>query len=283
MNLPPARKAKAELFRALHAGDKLLILPNAWDAVSARIFEEAGFPAIGTTSAGIAYAHGYADRERIPRSEMADAVRRIAESVKVPVSADMEAGYGGRASDVAETVAAVLDGGAVGINLEDATHETKRPLFDPAVQVDRIRAARETAEKAGVPIVINARIDVFLAGSGSEKAKMDETASRANAYRDAGADCVFVPGVSDPEQIQALVKRIRGPLNILAGPKAPSAKMLQKLGVKRLSLGSGPIRAAMGLMRRISKELRGAGTYDALTHGAISYADMNELLSRRPE
>jgi 2-methylisocitrate lyase-like PEP mutase family enzyme len=282
MNLPPARKAKADLLRALHHGEKLLILPNAWDAASARIFEEAGFPAIATTSAGIAGSLGYADRERITRSEMAEAVRRIADAVRVPVTADMEAGYGGRASDIAETVAAVIDAGAVGMNLEDATHEAKRPLFDLAVQVDRIRAARETAEKAGLPIVINARTDVFLVGGGSEKSRTEDAVSRGNAYRDAGADCVFVPGVSDPEQIQVLARRIRCPLNVIASAKAPSAKMLHKLGVRRLSVGSGPYRAALGLMRRIARELRGPGTYDALTHGALPYDELNELMSRRP-
>jgi 2-methylisocitrate lyase-like PEP mutase family enzyme len=283
MNLPPGRREKARLFKKLHDRSRLFILPNAWDAVSARIFEEAGFPAIATTSAGIAYSHGYSDRERIPRSVMAAAVRRIAESVRVPVTADIEAGYGGRASDVVETVSAVIDAGAVGMNLEDATHAAKRPLFDTSVQMDRIRAARETAEKAGLPFVINARTDVFLVDKGSRKEQLDEAVARANAYRDAGADCLFVPGVSDPEEIHELARSIRGPLNILAGPGVPSVKMLQKLGVARLSVGSGPIRAAMGLLQRIAKEMQGAGTYGALTDGAIPYADMNELMARRSE
>jgi len=155
MNLPPARREKARLFKKLHDRSRLFILPNAWDVVSARIFEEAGYPAIATTSAGIAYSHGYSDRERIPRAVMAAAVRRIAEAVKVPVSADVEAGYGGRTSDIVETVSAMIDAGAVGINLEDATHESRRPLFATSVQMDRIRAARETAHKAGLPFVIN--------------------------------------------------------------------------------------------------------------------------------
>src|SRR5262245_8767551 len=135
MNLPPVRRQKAQALRKLHDRSKLLLLPNAWDVVSARIFEEAGFPAIATTSAGIAFSLGYSDRERITRAEMIDAVRRIAEAVQVPVTADLEAGYGGRASDIVETVSAVIDAGAVGMNLEDATHEAKRPLFDMAVQM----------------------------------------------------------------------------------------------------------------------------------------------------
>jgi 2-methylisocitrate lyase-like PEP mutase family enzyme len=283
MDLPPARKAKADLLRKLHDRSRLLVLPNAWDVASARIFEDAGFPAIATTSAGIAYALGYADRERIPRSEMADAVRRIAEAVRVPVTADVEAGYGRRASDVAETVQAILEAGAAGMNLEDATHEEKRPLFDLDAQVERIQAARKAADRAGIPIVINARIDVFLAPTVPEEQRMDETIRRANAYRDAGADCVFVPGVSDAARIQTLVKGIRGPLNILAGPAVPPTKELHALGVARLSVGSGAMRAAMGLTRRIAEELRSAGTYLALTEGAIPYAEMNRLLSRPHE
>jgi 2-methylisocitrate lyase-like PEP mutase family enzyme len=282
MDLPPARKAKAELFRKLHDRSRLLVLPNAWDVASARIFEDAGFPAIATTSAGIAYALGYADKERITRSEMAGAVRRIAEAVRVPVTADVEAGYGRRASDVAETVQAILEAGAAGMNLEDATHEEKRPLFDLDAQVERIQAARKAADGAGIPIVINARTDVFITAAGPEEQRMEEAIRRANAYRDAGADCLFVPGVSDAARIRALAKGIRGPLNILAGPGVPPAPELHALGVARLSVGSGAMRAAMGLTRRIAEELRAAGTYLALTEGAIPYAEMNQLLSRRP-
>jgi 2-methylisocitrate lyase-like PEP mutase family enzyme len=282
MNLPPARKAKAALFRSLHEGGRLLVLPNAWDVASARIFEEAGFPAIATTSAGIAYTLGYADRERIPRSEMAAAVRRIAEAVRVPVTADVEAGYGRRASDVAETVEAILQAGAVGMNLEDATHEERRPLFDVDAQVERIQAARKKGKEAGIPIVINARTDVFLLTAVPEEKRLDETIRRAHAYRDAGADCIFVPGVSDAARISQLAKGIRGPLNIIAGPGVPPVRELQALGVARLSVGSGAMRAALGLTRRIAQELRDAGTYAALTEGAIPYAEMNQLLSRPP-
>jgi len=283
MDLPPSRKAKADLFRKLHDRKHLLLLPNAWDVASARIFEEAGFPAIGTTSAGIAYSHGYSDRERISRAEMAAAVRRIAEAVRLPVTADIEAGYGGRTSDVVETIEAVLDAGAIGVNLEDATHSRKKALFDLAVQEDRLHAARSAAKKAGLPLVINARTDVFLLAVGSEVERLDEVILRAGAYHRAGADCLFVPGVSDRSLIKVLVDSIPCPLNILAGPGTPSVAVLRKLGVARLSVGSGPMRAAMGLTRRIARELRDTGTYDALTEGAIPYGEMNRLLSRDGE
>lgn len=283
MSLPPARKAKADALRKLHDRSRILILPNAWDAASARVFEEAGFPAIATTSAGIAYALGYADRERIPRTEMAAAVSRIAEAVRVPVSADVEAGYGGRMTDVAETVRAILEAGAVGMNLEDATHAARKPLFDVDAQSDRIIAAREMAEALGVPIVINARTDVFLLSVGDAKGRLAEAVARANAYRDAGADCLFVPGVSDAETIRTLAKEIRGPLNILAGPGVPSAPELFALGVARVSVGSGAMRATLGLTRRIAEELKGPGTWGLLTEGAIPYGDMNQLMSGREE
>jgi len=281
MDLPPSRKAKADLFLKLHDRSRLLVLPNAWDVASARIFEEAGFPAVATTSAGIAYSLGYSDRERISRAEMVAAVRRIAEALRIPVTADVEAGYGGRTSDVVETVEAILDAGAIGMNLEDATHDRRRPLFDVGVQEDRIHAARETGTKAGVPIVVNARIDVFL--TDFEKDRREETIRRAKAYLAAGADCVFVPGVSDRETIRALAQGIPGPLNIIAAPALPPVAELHELGVARLSVGSGAIRAALGLTRRIAEELKGPGTYVALSEGAIPYAEMNKLLSRESE
>jgi len=244
MDLPPSSKAKADRFRKLHDRKHLLVLPNAWDVASARIFEETGFPAIGTTSAGIAYSLGYSDRERISRSEMAAAVRRIAEAVRLPVSADVEAGYGGRTSDVVETIDAVLEAGAIGVNLEDATHSRKKALFDVGVQEDRLHAARTAAKKAGVPMVINARTDVCLLSVGSEAQRLDEVILRAGAYHRAGADCLFVPGVSDRSLIQTLVDSIPCPLNILAGPDTPPVAVLRKPGVVRRSRRSGGRRPA---------------------------------------
>jgi 2-methylisocitrate lyase-like PEP mutase family enzyme len=283
MDLPPSRKAKADQFRQLHDRKRVLVLPNAWDVASARIFEEAGFPAIGTTSAGIAYTLGYSDRERISRAEMSAAVRRIAEAVRVPVTADIEAGYGGRTSDVVETIESVLEAGAIGVNLEDATHNRHKALFDVNVQVDRIHAARSTAKKAGLPLVINARTDVFLLSVGSEVERLDHVIQRAGAYHQAGADCLFVPGVTDRSLIKVLVDSLPCPLNILAGVGTPPVAVLRKLGVARLSVGSGPMRAAMGLTRRIAQELRSSGTYDVLTENAIPYAEMNQILSRDTE
>ncbi len=275
------QKKKAEAFRALHSGPAILVLPNAWDVASARVFEEAGFPAVATSSAGIAASLGYPDRERISRGEMAKAVGRIAKALKIPVSADLEAGYGPTPKAVQQTVEAAIDAGAVGMNMEDATGDRVRPLFTPEVQAERIRAARGAAERLRVRLFINARTDVFLVEVGGEAGRFDHVVRRALAYKEAGADGLFVPGVTDPALIGRLVKAVGLPLNVIAGATAPPVAELQTLGVARLSLGSGPMRAALGLTRRIANEIKTSGTYAALTEGAIPYAEVNELLDRR--
>ncbi len=269
--------ARAELFRKLHDRTRILVLPNAWDVASARIFEEAGFPAIATTSAGIAASLGYPDRERISRGEMAKAVARIAAAVRVPVTADMEAGYGPIPRAVSQTVQAAIEAGAVGINLEDATGDRVRPLFEVEAQVDRLHHAREAAKREGIAIFINARTDVFLV-EGADNSKIDRTLLRARAYLKAGADGIFVPGLADREQIRILAKAIPGPLNVVASPGLPPAAELQELGVARLSIGSGGMRAALAATRRLAKELKESGTFNA---DAIPYAELNALLDRR--
>jgi 2-methylisocitrate lyase-like PEP mutase family enzyme len=270
-------KNKAIVLAKLHQAPPLLVLPNAWDAASARVFEDAGFPAIATTSAGIAYALGYADKQKIGRAEMTDAVARIVRAVHVPVTADMEAGYG----DVAATVTAVLDAGAVGMNLEDATHERGRALVTVEEQAQRIREARRTAEARGIPLVINARTDLFLLAADPGVEPVFEAIERLNAYREAGADCLFAPGITDKLRIEALAKAVRGPLNILAGAGTPPVADLELLGVARLSVGSGPMRATMALTKRIAQELREAGTYSLITGATIPYAAANRLMDRK--
>lgn len=271
------QKQKAELFRKMHDRSGILVLPNAWDAASARIFELAGFPAVGTTSAGIAASLGYPDREQISRGEMAKAVSRIAGAVKIPVNADVEAGYGPIPKAVQQTVAAVIEAGAAGINFEDGTRDHVRPLLDPDQQCERIRIARDASKRDGGDLVINARTDVFLIEFGAERKRFDHAVRRANAYRAAGADCLFIPGVTDEATIQALVKAVDGPLNVLAGPGMPPVAKLKELGVARVSLGSGPYRAALALTRRIAMELRDAGTYASFTNDALPYDEVNAL------
>jgi 2-methylisocitrate lyase-like PEP mutase family enzyme len=255
--------SKAELFRSLHK--PVLVLPNAWDVASARIFERAGFPAIGSSSAGIAFALGYPDGQRISREEMLDVVARIARAVQVPVTADVEAGYG----DPVETARAVWAAGAVGMNLEDTV---ENEFIDLAAAVREIRRA--------VPaMVINARTDIFLNAMGDEAGRFDWAVEKLNAYRDAGADCLFAPGVRDGETIAKLVPAVRGPLNVLASTGSPEIAEMKRLGVARVSVGSGPMRAVMGLTARIASELHEHGTYRSLLEGAIPYADANRLFS----
>ncbi len=272
---------KAEQFRKLHHGPRMLVLSNAWDVVSARILEECGHPAIATSSAAVAFSRGYPDGQRISRGEMLEVVGRIARAVRIPVTADLEAGYGTTVKDMAETVKAAIEAGAIGMNLEDVTGDDERSHVDLALQVEKIRAIRETAKSLGVPFVLNARTDVYLMPIGEVAARFERTVERLCAYRDAGADCVFAPGVSDRDTIAKLVKAVEAPLNILATPACPPLAELEKIGVARVSAGSGIMRAAMGTVQRIGKEMLEARSCETLFAGAISYADLNGMMGRQ--
>jgi 2-methylisocitrate lyase-like PEP mutase family enzyme len=275
-----AQGRKAELLRKLHSGPRILILPNAWDVASARVLEELGYPAIATTSAGVAFALGYPDGQRISRDEMLEVVARIARAVRVPVTADMESGYGTTTKDMAETAKAIVAAGAVGLNLEDVTGDTERSQVDTALQVEKIRTIREVSASLSVSLVINARTDVYLMPIGPEATRIERTVERLRAYRGAGADCVFAPGVKERELIEKLVKAVSAPMNILVTPGCPSIPELEKLGVARASVGSGVMRSALGLVRRIGRELLETGTYASAFEGAIPFAEVNALLAR---
>ncbi|MFZ3265447.1 MAG: isocitrate lyase/phosphoenolpyruvate mutase family protein [Terriglobales bacterium] len=268
---------KAIQFRQLHRGPGVLVLPNAWDVASARIFEEAGFPAIATTSAGIAFSLGYPDGQHISREEMIARIGRIVRAVKVPVSADVEAGYGASPDDAARTTRELIEAGAVGMNLEDASDRRDQPLISLQLAVEKITAVREAAAALHVPIVVNARTDIYLLPGGNPDADYAEALRRLLAFRDAGADCVFVPGLKDAETIGRLVKAVECPVNILAVPGTPSIAELGKLGVARVSVGSGFMRATLGLLRRAAEELKSAGSYDVLAD-AMPYAEANKML-----
>jgi len=273
----PRLREKSDTLRALHVGPEPLLLPNIWDVASARVIERAGFPAIATTSAGIAFSLGYPDGQEISREEMMAAVARIVSAVKVPVTADVEAGYGSRPEDAALTAEGVIAAGSVGMNLEDAMGDPAQPLVDLPLQLEKIRAVRETAERLKLPIVLNARTDVYLRQVGEPLTRYDHAILRLKAFRDAGADCVFVPGLRDGPTIQRLTSDLQWPVNILAGPGVPSVAELGKLGVARISLGSGPMRAGLGALRRIADELKFAGTFSAL-EDAPSHAELNDLM-----
>ncbi len=264
-------------FRQLHRGSTPLVLPNVWDVASARIFEEAGFPALATTSAGVAFSLGYPDGQRILPEEMIARIGRIGRAIKVPLSADIESGYGSTPEDAAKTTRELIQAGAIGMNLEDASGDLARPLIDLELAVEKIKAVREAAAKAGVPIVVNARTDVYLLPEAQPAAGYYEAHRRLMAYRDAGADCVFVPGLKDTDTIGRLVRDLQCPVNILAVTGSPSIPELQKLGVARVSLGSGPMRATLTLLRNMAEELKSSGTYSTL-NGAIPHAEMNRIM-----
>ena len=272
----PSQKSKAELFRKLHQGPKLLLLINSWDVASARILEAAGVPAIATTSAGVAASLGYPDGQQISRREMLAVVARIASAVHLPVTADVEAGYGFSPDDAAQTAREVIAAGAVGMNFEDSTGDPAKPLLEMSLQVERIAAIRQAAAEAGIPLVLNARADPYLLPS-FDGDRYAETLRRLSAYRDAGADCVFAPGLGDLEVISKLVSELNCPLNILAGPGSPSLPEYQKAGVARVSLGSAAMRATLGALQRIVEELTSKGTYHSL-EGAPSHSEVNHLM-----
>ncbi|MGV9887917.1 isocitrate lyase/PEP mutase family protein [Streptomyces sp. NPDC003395] len=270
----PALRDQALAFRSLHVPGRPLVLPNAWDTTSARIVEDAGAAAVATTSAGLAWALGAADGDRLDRDRALDAVARIAGAVRVPVTADIESGYAADAAGVGDTIRRVIAAGAVGVNIEDALYGSGEDALRPvAEQAERLAAAREAADAVGVPLFVNARIDTFLRGAGG----VDLTLERAAVFLAAGADGIFVPGVVDPVAVKALAEGIDAPLNVMAGPGAPSVAELAALGVARVSIGSGIAQAAHAVVRRAAQELLGEGTYGALA-GGLDYGELNALL-----
>ena len=252
----------ADDFRRLHT-DGVLVLPNAWDAASARLVERAGAAAVATTSGAVAWSLGVPDGNRLPLELLAGAVERIAAAVAVPVTADVEAGE----PDVAATVRAVLAAGAVGINIEDGGGAVE-------LHRDRVAAAREAG---GRDLFVNARIDLYLFGIGEPEGRLAETIARAAVYADAGADGIFVPGVIDVDLLRTLVAEIPLPVNVLAGPHVPAVDELAAVGVRRVSVGTGLAQAAYAAADRAARELLATGTYGAL-EGALSYGDLQKLL-----
>ena len=271
-----SQSEKAEYFRSLHHGTHILVLPNAWDVPSARVFEEAGFPAVATSSAGLMVSLGYPDGEVMPRSEFISATKRIAHAVSVPLSADIVSGYGATTKEVEVTVKGVLRAGAIGINIEDFVHTTKR-LHDVAKQVRKLRAIRTVGESMRIPLVINARTDALRFAPGDEDAKFDEAVLRATAYRDAGADCVYPMGLVDAPAMSRFVKELRFPVNVMVRKGLPPIGELERLGIARVSFGPAASYATFGLLKRAAREVLEHGTYESLVAGAIDFDELNGL------
>ena len=274
------QRRKAEEFLALHSSDEILILPNAWDVASKEIFEREGFKAIGTTSAGVAATLGYADGQKMTLDDNLQVVKRIADNTALPVSADMEAGYADSIEGLVDTAEAVLATGAVGLNIEDSTGDPGVPLFDKNHQQDKIRAVRAASKSSGVHLVINARTDVYLV-DGDVRTQLRRTIERGNSYREAGADCIFVPDVGNLDRscMEVLVREIDAPVNVIAGATTPAVAELQDIGVARLSLGPRPMRALFDLLRSMARELIASGTYGQMASPVISYDEVNAWFS----
>ncbi|GAA3255195.1 isocitrate lyase/PEP mutase family protein [Nonomuraea helvata] len=268
-------KGKARLFRTLSA-DSVLVLPNAWDAASATVIAAAGATAIATTSGGVSWSLGRGDGQGLSRDEMAEATRRIVDSVDLPVTVDVEGGYGPTPAEVAETVRAVVEAGAVGVNLEDST-AVGGPLFEVAEQNARLRAARDAAAAADLPeLFINARTDVFLFGIGAADGRLGEVLARATAYAEAGADGIFVPGLLDLDVLNALCAESPLPVNAMAVAGGPNVAELAAAGVRRISLGTGLAQAAYTAARSAAAELLGTGGLTAL-EGSLDFSELNGL------
>jgi len=267
-------RTAAARFRALHQGPQPLLLPNAWDAGSARVIEASGARAIATTSAGLAWAAGYADGYALPVRFLVATVSEIARVIHLPLSVDMEAGYADELSAIADNAEALASAGVVGINLEDG----KLP---PEVLAERIAATKRGAARAGVDLFVNARCDVYLKALTTPERALEESISRGRRYQEAGADGFFLPGVVDPAVIRQVVGSVKLPLNVLVRAGLPRVSELVALGVRRVSAGSGISSAVYGLTRRAVRQFLDAGTYDAMLEGAMPYPEVNALFGEQ--
>jgi len=261
---------RASAFHRLHAPGQLLVLPNAWDAASARLMESLGAAAIATTSSGLCWSHGYADGRSIPREILVGAVAEIVRVTSLPVSVDVEAGYAAEPKRVAETVVAVIDAGAVGINLEDGS-------APPELLAAKIEAVKQAAKASGVDLFVNARTDVYLKRLTPPERAASETIARARRYAEAGCDGLFVPGLAETGAIRAIAAAGRVPLNLMVLPQLPPVAELRACGVRRVSAGSAVCAAALGAARRAAKQLLAEGRYESLFSEPVAYAEMNAL------
>ena len=263
-----SQKEKADKFLKWHYDQDILVLLNSWDRASSKVVEGCGYKAVATTSMGIAASLGYPDCQVIPLNEMLGVIQGIVHAVHVPVTVDIEAGYGNSIPEIINSVAKFIDAGVVGINIEDSL-DLRPDLVDTMEFCERIAAIRELADSKGFHLVINARTDSFYTSSGYEQEKLAEAILRGNKYREAGADCIFVQPVWEKETIATLVKEIIAPINILANPSIgaglpPSVQELQDLGVARLSLGSSLMKAVLAMIKKVADELSEQGTYASL-------------------
>ncbi len=272
--------AKAEQFLRLHKPGELFVLANCWNRLTARLFEQEGFSAIGTSSYAVAMTSGVRDGQKLGLNQTIELVRALSAGIGLPVSVDLERGYGETVEEEVESVRLVLEAGGVGINIEDSTENPASPFYASGFQCVKIRAIRRMADSTGIHLVINARTDMLLHRVSDPATALKEAISRGRAYIDAGADCIFVPDMGDMtgDKIRRLVQEIGAPINVIAGVNTPSIADLNKLGVARVSLGPRVLRAGLGLYRRIAREILDQGTFSHMHEGAMSFDDANRLL-----
>jgi len=282
-----SQQDKAQTLLKLHTHDDLLVLPNVWNPIGARVLQAKGYPAVATASAAVSASLGYEDGERLKRTTLIDCLERIASSVDVPVTADIEAGYGASLEELAETIELVLDAGIVGINLEDSVLETSglegEPLRPIDEQCQRIATVRQTAERRGIHLVINARVDCFLSGTYADPAEaMRETVARAAAYVEAGADSIYPIGPGDAETVRALRSQIHAPINILVSPSSAPLSELRQIGINRVSFGPFVFRAWLRQFVDMADGLREGGNFAVLGH-VLSGSEEATFLRTRHE
>jgi 2-methylisocitrate lyase-like PEP mutase family enzyme len=271
---------KAEKFLALHHDPKLLVLPNIWDPLGARLLEQIGYPAVATASMAVAYSLGYDDGQMVTFTAMLDVIKRIASAVTVPLTADIERGYAEDLEVLADNVREVIRAGAVGINLEDGTSETG-PLYPIERQCERIRAARTGADLENMPLVINARIDVFLCDeTSSHEEKETETIERAKAYLDAGADCIYPITVGDIDTLKKIRRETGALINVYATESTAPMRELEAIGISRLSLGPNLLKASLTKMRRVAIELQNYGSYSVFTEESMTSDEIRRYVSK---
>src|SRR5258708_25218758 len=263
----------ADNFHSLHEQEDILILPNAWDASSAKVIEDAGAKAIATSSAGVAWALGFSDGDVLPPKLLADLTARITDASRIPLSVDFEGGYTKNPQKIGENLKPVIDAGAVGINIEDGEGT-------PDLLAKKIEKARQAAERLGVDVFINARTDVYLAEIGAPESRVGETIERAARYRDAGADGIFVPGLSEASDIKAIAPEIKIPLNVMAVPDLAPAKELKALGVRRLSSGSGIPQTIWSRVAELAKGFLATGSPEPMFENSMPYGKLQKLFTK---
>lgn len=277
-----AARRRADLFHDLHRGTGILVLVNAWDAGSARVIEEAGAAAVATTSAGVAWSLGYADGEQVPPNEFIAAIARICRAVTVPVSVDIERGFGSTADHACIMVRALIDLGVSGVNIEDGLVPGTDHVAAPAALCERIEALRTLSNGMNARLFINARTDTYLAGTSDRVARYEDTVCRAKRYASAGADGIFVPGM-DLQDVAPFARAVPLPLNVYAGGGwAPPALGLRQAGVRRVSLGCGPLQAGFALLRRVAREAFKDGTYTLMSRDMLNVGEINALFPSSP-